>query len=116
VPVRVNKRVNVNDALVFDHNYVGVQIEGLEFFKNDIHALIQLQFKESDIGSRKGLLTHVQQGAVLLLRVDLEIECVICPHKHFFLERISILILENFVIFGYDKILRKKDVVMLLKE
>ena len=65
MPARVNKRVNVNDALIFYHNHVGVQIEGLKFVKVDNHALIRHKFvEESDKGSLKGLLTHVYQGTV----------------------------------------------------
>ena len=42
VPFGLDKRVNVNDALVFNHHHVGVQIEGLVFVKDDDTALILL--------------------------------------------------------------------------
>ena len=84
--VGIDKRVNINNAFVFDHNHIGVQIEGLELVKDDDRALIQHQFvKESDEGSLKGLLAHVQYGAVALLEVDLKIKGVLCPHRYLFL-------------------------------
>jgi hypothetical protein len=87
VPVGVNKRVYINDALIFDHHHVGVQIEGLEFFKADSNALIRLKFiEESDIGSLKCLLTHVYHGTIPLLEVYLEIQGVIFAHRYLFLE------------------------------
>ena len=120
MPVGIDQRVNVDDALVFDHHHVGVQIEGLELVKDDDRALIllpdELLVKESDIGSLEGLLTHVHHGAVALLKVDLEIQGVMCPHRHLFLECVGILILKNGLIFGLDQILCKEDVVLLLKE
>jgi hypothetical protein len=86
VSIGVEKRVNINNALVFDYNHIGVQIEGLELVKDDDRALIQHQFvKESDVGSLKGLLAHVQYGAVALVEVDLKIQGVLCPHRYFFL-------------------------------
>jgi hypothetical protein len=101
MPVGVNKRVYVNDALIFDYHHVGVQIEGLEFVKADSNALIRLKFiEESDTGSLKGLLTDVHYGTVPLLEVYLEIQGVIFAHRCLLLERISIVILKNFIIFG----------------
>ena len=77
MPVGIDQRVNVDDALVFDHHHVGVQIEGLELVKDDNSALIllpnELLVEESDVGSLESLLTHVYYGAVALLEVDLEI-------------------------------------------
>jgi hypothetical protein len=81
VPVRFDKRVYINSALIFNHHYVGVQIEGLVLIKDDDTSFIRLLFvEESDVGSLKGLLAHVHHGAVPLLEVDLEIQGVLCPH------------------------------------
>jgi hypothetical protein len=80
VPVGLDQRVNVDDALVFDHYYIGVQIEGLKLVKDDDRALIfltyELLIEESDVGSLKSLLAHVHHGAVALLEVDFEIQGV----------------------------------------
>ena len=81
--VGVEKRVNVNYALVFDYNHIGVQIDGLELVKDDDHAsLLQLSFvQESDERSLKDLLAHVQYGAVAWVeQLDLEIQGVVCSH------------------------------------
>lgn len=120
MPVGIDQRVNVDDTLVFDHHHVGVQIEGLILVKDNDRALIllpdKLLFEESDIRSIEGLLTHIHNGAVALLEVDLEIQGVMCPHRHLFLECVGIFILKNGLIFRLDQILRKEDVVLLLEE
>jgi hypothetical protein len=120
VPVGIDQRVNVDDALVFDHHHIGVQIEGLELVKDDDRALIllpnELFVEESDVGSLEGLLTHVHHGAVALLEIDLEIQGVLGSHRHLFLECVGILILKNGLIFGLYQILCKEDVVLLLEE
>ena len=115
--VRLDKRVNIYDALVFDYNHVGVQIEGLKLVKDDDFSLIRLAFFEkSYVGSLKIFLAHVYHGTVALQEVDLEIQGVFCSNRHLFLELISIPILENGVIFGYYKILREDDVILLLED
>jgi hypothetical protein len=47
-------------------------------------------------------------------KVDLEIQGVLRPHRNFFLELKSILILINEVIFGDDKIPREEQVALFL--
>jgi hypothetical protein len=120
VPVRVDQRVNVDYALVFDNHHVGVQIEGLELVKDDDRALVflpnELLVEENDVGSLESLLAHVHNGAVALLEVDFEIQGVECPHRNFFLQCVGILILENGLIFRLDQILSEEYVVLLLEE
>jgi hypothetical protein len=81
VPIGPDKRVYVNDALVFYNHHIRVQIEGLVLVKDDDHALNRLIFvEEIDVGSLKDLLAHIYYGQVALLEVDLEIQGVFCPH------------------------------------
>jgi hypothetical protein len=84
VSIGLDKRVNVNYALVFDYKHIRVQIEALELVKDNDHVFIQQCFVNvSDEGSLKSLLAHVQYGAVALVELDFEIQGVLCSHRYF---------------------------------
>lgn len=87
VPLGVDKRVNVNDALIFHYHHEGVQIQDLKPAKDDDIALILLcSVYESDIGPLKSLFAHIHHSKVPLLEPDFEIQGVQCLHGDLILE------------------------------